>query len=137
MKKRNILLTSVAVLTLTGFGMGALQAQDDDRANHGRRGLTEEQMEEFRAEAMARREEQWAEFSAENPELAAELEALRAGRQAEAEMQREEFAEKYPNIAKAREEGRFPMRELRGNGPGRGEFRAGPPAGRGQESTAD
>lgn len=64
-------------------------------------------MQERRAEAEARREQRWVEFSEAEPELAAEITALRAEREAEREAQRAEFAAKYPNLAAAMEEGRF------------------------------
>jgi len=54
----------------------------------------------------ARREERWQAFEQENPELAAEIIALREERRAEQEARRAEFAEKYPNLSAAIEEGR-------------------------------
>lgn len=104
-KKHTLMAGSLCLLALTGLGAGVVLAQDDNEADD-RRAAFEERRAERMAEIQARRDERWEEFSEENPELAAEIEALRAERQAEREQRRAEFAEQYPNLAAALEEGR-------------------------------
>ncbi|MBN4053773.1 hypothetical protein JYT97_02695 [Haliea sp. AH-315-K21] len=106
MNKYKIFLGSAFLLTATVFGVNGVLAQDSEAADSERRAAFEERMQERRVEAEARREERWAEFSEENPELATEIGALRAERAAEREQAQAEFAEQYPNIAAALEDGR-------------------------------
>ena len=105
MNKYKVILTSAFLLTATAFSVGGVFAQDSENADSERRTEFEERRQERRQETETRREERWAELSAENPELATEIEALRAERTAQREQARAEFAQEYPNIATALENG--------------------------------
>lgn len=105
MNKIKIILTSVCLLAVTAFGVGGALAQDSENADGERRAEFEERRQERMEQSEARREERWAELSTENPALANEIEALRAGRRAQREQARAEFAQQYPNIAEALEDG--------------------------------
>ena len=105
MNKYKVILASACLLTATAFGVGGVLAQDSENVDGERRAEFEERRQERREDAEVRREERWAEFSTENPELATEIEALRAERTAQREQARSEFAEAYPNIAIALEDG--------------------------------
>jgi hypothetical protein len=126
MMKKPLMLASALLLTASSLGVTLVMAQESDTADD-RRAQFEERRQERMAEMQARRDERWQAFAEENPEIAAEMQALQEERQAEREAQRAEFAEKYPNLAAAMEEGRrFPGfnqasgERFRGEGP-RGE----------------
>ena len=135
MNKFKVILGATVIVSAAAFGVGGVLAQDSEATDAERRAAFEEGREERRGEMEARREERWAEISAENPELAAEIEALRAERAADSvSKRRAEFAEQYPNIAEALEDGRINRAMLtdrpgfeRGQGPNRN--RRGPEQG--------
>ena len=126
MNNYKIILGSAVLVTAAAFSVSGVFAQESEATDAERRAAFEERREERQAEMEARREERWAEISEENPELAAEIEALRAERAAEREQARAEFAEQYPNIAEALEDGSLNRAMLadrpgfeRGQGPNR------------------
>lgn len=134
MNKYSVILGSAVLVTTAAFSVGGVLAQDSGTTDAERRATFEERRDERRDEMEARRAERWAEISEENPELAAEIEALRAEREAQHEQARAEFAEQYPNIAEALEDGRINRAMLadrpgfeRGQGPNRN--RRGPEQG--------
>jgi len=134
MNKFKVILGATVIVSAAAFGVGGVLAQDSEATDAERRAAFEERREERRGEMEARREDRWVEISEENPELAAEIEALRAQRAAEREQARAEFAEQYPNIAEALEDGRINRAMLtdrpgfeRGQGPNRN--RRGPEQG--------
>jgi C4-dicarboxylate-specific signal transduction histidine kinase len=114
MNKYKVILGATVLAATAAFGVGGVLAQDSEATDAERRAAFEERREERRAEMETRREERWAEISEENPELAAEIEALRAEREAKREQARAEFAEKYPNIVEALEDGRINRAMLEG-----------------------
>ena len=127
MNKYKVILGSAVLAATAAFSIGDVLAQDSEATDAERRAAFEERRDERRGEMEARRKERWAEISEENPELAAEIEALRAERAAQREQARAEFAEKYPNIAEALEDGRINRAMLEG---GRRGPQQGGPGGR-------
>lgn len=127
MNKYKVILGSAVLAATAAFSISGVLAQDSEATDAERRAAFEERRDERRGEMEARREERWAEISEENPELAAEIEALRAERAAQREQARAEFAEKYPNIAEALEDGRINRAMLEG---GRRGPQQGGPGGR-------